>query len=353
MLTGSRVDPRAIPVYSQSVNQLEATVSSSSPSPEKTGLLSRLWTFFKTTFPWWIAGGLLVYLGLTYDLNKVWMELKKANIAVLLPIWGLSAVLVFLIDSKSLTYLFSWLNTPVTFRQILPIKGASYFLNIVNYNAAAGAIALLVKKRTGIPFLESASSMLFLNVIDLTVLTVLVGVGLALTPAGITPEMYSALFAVTAVILGIYIGSLVYWNGGFDFLILGKLRTWSIFSAFRRARLKHHFALFVVRTGYILVFAVIHYVSLHLFRVAVPFAELVIYNSILTLVGTIPISFAGLGTTQVVMVALYAAYGEAEQILAYSTSIIFVFVAARVLIGYWYLGAVSDDLRSLLSRKRR
>lgn len=334
------------------MKQLDTTTEPSPSMPEKSGNFSRVWTAFKTTLPWWIALGLLTYLGLTYDVDKVWSALKDANIAVLLPFWGVSAFVVFLIDAKCLVYLFSWLNVPVTLRQILPIKGSSYFLNIVNYNAAAGAIALLVKKRAGIPFLESASSMLFLNVIDLTVLTVLVGAGLAFSPPGVTADMRSALVAVTVGILGIYLGALVYWNGGFNFFLLGKLRTWSIFSAFRRAQLKHHVALLGVRTAYILVFAVIHYVSLHLFRVDVPFAELVIYNSILTLVGTIPISFAGLGTTQVVMVALYAPYSEAEPILAYSTSIIFVFIATRVLIGYWYLGSVSEDLRSLLSRTR-
>ena len=95
-----------------------------------------------------------------------------------------------------------------------------------------------------------------------------------------------------------------------------------------------------MRLGFMSLYFVTQYFSLLEFGIDIPLIELFGLNAILTLVGIIPISIAGLGTTQVVMVVLYATYdtGAVENfeatVLAYSTAIITYFVLVRVGLGY-------------------
>src|SRR5262249_19648787 len=129
---------------------------------------------------------------------------------------------------------------------MLPMRAVSYFLNTVNYGAAGGGIALFLRNRKGVPFLEAFSSFLFLNFIDFLVLAVIIGMGLAFG-AGVDPAMRRTLWAIIAALSAILLGTLIYWNLKFDFFFLGRLRTWPIFSAFARARLKDYAILALLR----------------------------------------------------------------------------------------------------------
>ena len=278
------------------------------------------------------------YLVWAYDVGAAWEALKSAQLGWLLVLWLTASIVVFFVDTGCLWLLFDRLNGPVTYAHLLVIKGASYFLNIVNYAAASGGIAYLVWRRWRMPVLEVGSSVLFLNVVDLFVLNLFVSCGLLLAELSLPAAAVQTLVWVNLGIYALYFGSMIYWNVGFDFLVLGRLRTWSVFSAFDRATARIHAELIASRVGLLVIYVAMQYAALHLFDIRVPLGEVLVYNSIVTLVITIPISIGGLGTSQMVMLAVYADYGTDAQILAYSTASIFMFMLVRILIGYACLG---------------
>ena len=215
-------------------------------------------------------------------------------------------------DSFCLTLLLRRFNAPVTFREILPLKGASYLLNIINYNAAMGGMALYLKRVRRVSFLETASSLLFMNVLDVFALCGLIALGLIFSEdalaVALSPESRRGLAWVVAGFAALLVGSWIYWNAGFDFFVLGKLRSWRIFHAFREARLVDYAWLLGLRTVMVFLYVTITWLFARTFGFAVPFGAMLALQPIIIFVGTIPISVAGLGTTQVVMRAFYGVY---------------------------------------------
>ena len=68
----------------------------------------------------------------------------------------------FLVDSAVVWRVVSWFNTPISYTGILPIRGSSYILSILNEQVGKGAMALYLNRRDGVPGLQVGSSMLFI-----------------------------------------------------------------------------------------------------------------------------------------------------------------------------------------------
>lgn len=298
----------------------------------------------KQILVWLVALGLLAYLALTTDLAEVADTIAGVRFELLLPVVIVGNLVVFVWDTRCLVTLFSRLNQPVAFRDMLPVKGASYFLNIVNYNAAAAAMALFLRKKARIPFLEGASSMLLLNVVDVLALNILISAGLLMTPEAVGEAMRHSLLLVNLAVYAILGGSFLYWNAGFDFLVLGRLRGWAIFTAFGRARMRDWGVLLAMRLALVLIYTVLNYVMLHLFGVPVPFSVMLLYNPVLTFIGTIPVTVSGIGTTQVAMRELYGSFATVPRVDAFSTSAIFLYQITRLIIASAYVGRVRREL---------
>lgn len=300
----------------------------------------------KRFLPWLVTILILVYLGTTTDLPEAWVTLKSANFAHFIPIVIVVVLGVFLIDSACLTLLFRRFNAPLQFREMLPLKGASYVLNVVNYNAAAAGIALYFKNEKGVPFLHALGSMLWLNFIDIVALTTLVLGGMAVSGIVLEPGMQDILTWMAVGIFCVLVGSCIYWNAGFDYFILGRFREWAIFSAFKKATLMDYATFIPLRIAFVCTYVVSQWAVMADFGLDASFQELILYVPVLTFVGTIPLTtVAGLGTVQVLMREFFIEFAPngTAQIDAYSTTTILAFVFCRIAIGLFYFGRVSHD----------
>jgi uncharacterized membrane protein YbhN (UPF0104 family) len=302
---------------------------------------SRVSAVLKGVLPWLATVGIGAYLAWAHDLDAVKDALSSAPIGILLPFWCCAVGVVFLVDVACLHSLFRRTGQRASFSELRVIKGASYLLNIINYNAAVGGIAVVLARRQGRPILEFISTILMLAAIDMVGLSLYALLGIALLDSWPTEVDVSVIATIAGTLLVGYLGALFYWRAGWDFWILGRLRSWSVFHAFRVTRLRDHGVLVAQRAGFMGLYFVIHFISLDLFGIPIPWTELLVYNAVITIVGTLPISVAGLGTTQVVTIALYAAHGSPEAILAYSTLITFLFVLMRAVVGYASLPGLS------------
>ncbi len=296
--------------------------------------------------PWLVTALVLAYIGWSTDLTTAKKTLAATNWAGFMPVVLLVAFGVFFFDSWCLALIFRRFNAPVGYRELLPLKGASYFLNLINYNAAAAGIALFFRNKKKVPFLEALSTMLWLNFIDIVALATLMLAGLVFGGARIDPSYERTLFWLASGIYVILIGSCLYWNAGVNFLVLGRLRGLAIFTAFRRAHLVDYGRFITLRTTFVLTYVVSQWASMPFFDMHASFRELLTVVPVLTFVGTIPFTtVAGLGTVQVMMRELFADFAPAgaAQIDAYSTTSILALVAWRIVIGYVSMGMMMRD----------
>lgn len=302
--------------------------------------------------PWLITAVVGLYIGLTSDWDTVVATLKAADFIGFAPVVVAVVITVFLFDTWCLVKLFGRFNAPVTYREMLPLKGTSYLLNVINYNAAAAGIALFFRNRKGVPLLEAMGSMLWMNFIDIVSLATLLLVGITLSPADVDPTLKTSLTVGAISIYVILMGSCIYWNLGFDWFFLGRMRDWRIFSGFRQAKMRDYAVFIGMRTMFVTTYVVCQWASMPFFNLEASLSDLLLFVPALTFIGTIPFTtIAGLGTVQVLMRTFFYDFvpGDLSETVvhstidAYSTTTILTFILGRVLIGTFFMRSVSKD----------
>jgi len=309
---------------------------------------------------WLVTAGILAWLGMTTNFVVAMETLKDAHFAPFIPVVIGVCLIVYLVDSACLVVLFRRFNAPTTLKEILPIKGASYLLNVVNYNAGAASIAYFFRNRKNVPFIESLSSMLWLNFIDVVSLALLMVMAAGLGGDRIDAQTRSTLLTICGGLLVVLLGTLAYWNGGFNFFFFGRLRSWRLFATFRKAKIMDYGAFLSLRVAFVTTYVFSQWFVMPFFNMEAGLDELFIYVPALTFIGTIPlINAAGMGAVQGFMRDFYADFvpGSISSactvepsecingfIDAYSTTTIVSFVLIRVVIGLICVRSVGKDM---------
>ncbi|MEC9073517.1 MAG: lysylphosphatidylglycerol synthase transmembrane domain-containing protein, partial [Myxococcota bacterium] len=262
---------------------------------------------------------------------------------------------VFFVDTFTLRLLIVRLLTPMSYRDVLAVKGVSYFLNAITYTAGAGGIAYFVHRKKQVPLLRALSSLVWLNFVDVMALLILLGGGVLFARDRLPDPTLAD--QVTWLVIGgatVAVGALVYWRLGVDFLVLGAFRTWRIFQCFRDATWKDYGVLLLARTTFIGLYVVMARVLLPTFHIHVDFGGLFVYVPLLTFVQTIPASVSGLGAVQGVMQVLYAPYVDPAlaptaahadaMVLAFSTVVGPVMSLTRIGMGYFFMNDMTREL---------
>ncbi|MBI5607747.1 MAG: flippase-like domain-containing protein [Deltaproteobacteria bacterium] len=305
-----------------------------------------------------IAVVLVAYFVASTDLPKVLAAIRQANLAL----FGATAVVVALTtwvyDSWCLTWLIGATlghrgnPQPVKLGAILPIKGASYLLNIVNYHAAALGMAYLVGRRKGVPYLEAAGAMATLSYIDLVAVTAMAMVGVWLAPDFFGP--YPALQAwLKMVAAAVFAGALVtalLLQSKLEHPLLSKLRQFAPLRPISALGPRQMLAGLGLRTVLIVVYAATTYAQMAAFGLHPVWGRIFVAVPILTVVGTIPISVSGFGSTQVLMRSFYAPFVAAglpavATIDGFSTLYIASFIVVRLFIAAPFFRAISRELQ--------
>jgi hypothetical protein len=195
------------------------------------------------------------------------------------------SLLYFLIDSAVIWRVVSWFNAPqLRYADVLPIRGSSFILSIVNEQVGKGAIGFWLNRRHGTPGWEIASSLLFVMFCEFYYLLAWATLGWALRRAEL-PREFGALpwlAAVAAVFLALW---LAFFRGR---IAPGSpLRERPLFHAFRRARLGHYLGIMALRSPALLVAAVVYSACARLFGVE---------TSALAMLGYVPVVFFGAAT---------------------------------------------------------
>ncbi|MDG2307140.1 MAG: lysylphosphatidylglycerol synthase domain-containing protein [Candidatus Binatia bacterium] len=296
------------------------------------------WTGFATrVLPWALAAFVLWYLLQQIPLDEAIAAFGRADLSLLLPAAVLCVVVWFWIDSFALSYIYTRFNAPLPPREARSVRALTYLLAVLNWNLGTGGIILHMRHAKGVPFIEALSTMLLYNLIDLVILAGLVLFGSLLLPAdpGLESIRIAMVFvlAVPLAILTVFISG---WKPGWAWLrgIL-ELR---VFHSHRLATWRDVFIVLGLRGTYFSVFVLFFALALPAFGADVPWFHLVATVPPVLLIGTLPITPAGLGTQQAAVVYFYRSFAPEAELLALGFLLSFVFILMRVPVSFFYLG---------------
>jgi hypothetical protein len=217
------------------------------------------------------------------------------------------------------------------YRDVLLVRCASALLSLVNYGVGQGGVVYFLHRRHGISLEIGAGAILLATAAFVAVLALAAGIGLLAGAVPDRPELrvvaWVALAALPAYVLLAALRP--------RFLIRRKLLRYLL--AVPPAALLRVLGARVLHLG---VLVTGHWLTMRLFDISVPPAAALLRLPAMFLVAAVPISPAGLGTTQAAAITLFGDYaaapGEAARqatVLAYSLSYHVTGVVLLVLLG--------------------
>ena len=204
----------------------------------------------------------------------------------------------FLIDSLVVWRVVSWFNTPVSYTGILPIRGSSYILSILNEQVGKGAMGLYLNRRYGVPGWEVGSSMIFIMFCEFFYLLGWATIGYSLTKADL-PEVFGLIPWIAAAAAAFLIAWIAFFRSGVapapakaapgeeeeDQPV--SFRDRPIFKSFREAGPLHYLTIVVFRSPALLAAVVVYTYALNLFGVEASMGQML---------GYLPVIFFGAAT---------------------------------------------------------
>jgi len=285
----------------------------------------------------------------TADRAAVLAAMRQADGALVAVVVIGTGLVGWLADAVCLTWLVA-VTLPNASRRVglaemLAIKAWSYLLNVVNYNAATVGMGLAVGNRVGVPMLEATAALAVLSYLDLLSLGALVSMGLAWNPdvATLLPETLRAW--LVAVVGGSYVGALgvlLLLQSRLEHPLLERLRGLSVLRPLARLGPRDMLIGVALRAAFFQVYVVQQYGVLRAVGLQPQLATLWVVMPVIALVGVVPLSVSGIGTTQVAMRVLYRPFlptGAAAGLIdAFSTLLIASVTALRLLLAVPFLG---------------
>jgi hypothetical protein len=302
--------------------------------------------------------GSVLLLGLLLwktDRQQVAAALAQAQFGLFAAVVTATSILVWLYDTACLWWLLraTLPGPPIGYRDLLAIKASSYVLNIVNYHAAALGMAALVGRRKQVPFLQAAGALAALSWLDLVTVSGMAVLGLWLAPEVLGGDLAAqrSLQWIGAAVFGVALLLVLVLQTHCRWPPLQRLRAWAPVRPLAALRPWSMLQGLVLRGGLIAAYTVAAVWVLRSFGLAPRWAPMFVIMPILTVVGTIPVSVSGLGTTQVLMERFYAPFvvdGRAPTpvIDACSTAMIFGYIAVRLVIAAPFVRRVLAELNS-------
>jgi hypothetical protein len=194
------------------------------------------------------------------------------------------SIFFFLIDSLIVWRVVSWFNTPVRYLDILPIRGSSYILSIVNEQVGKGAMGLYLNRRYGVPGWEVGSSMIFIMFCEFFYLLGWATIGWSLRRHDL-PEVFGLIPWIACGAAVFFVAWLLFFRGP-----LGKgsaLVERPLFKSFREASGFRYLTIIVLRSPALLVAVVVYTNALRLFGVEADYGQML---------GYLPVIFFGAAT---------------------------------------------------------
>jgi len=220
-------------------------------------------------------------LGLVEYLSVIFSRVSwGAWLALMIPY----SAFFFLLDSLIVWRVVSWFNTPIRYTDILPIRGSSYILSILNEQVGKGAMGLYLNRRYDVPGWEVGSSMIFIMFCEFFYLLGWATIGWSVSSASL-PEVFGLIPWIAAGAIVFFVLWVLFFRGP-----LGAgtaLRERPLFKSFREAGIHRYLTIILLRSPALLAAVFVYTNALQLFGVEASYGQMLSY---------LPIIFFGAAT---------------------------------------------------------
>ena len=190
----------------------------------------------------------------------------------------------FLVDSAVVWRVINWFNVRLGYRDILPIRGSSYILSILNEQVGKGAMGVYLHRRHGVPGWEVGSSMIFIMFCEFYYLLFFATLGYAIAGDRL-PSQFAAIPWIALAALVFFAAFYLFMRG--HITAASHFRERPIWKAFREARITHYLQIVLIRSPALLAAVVVYTIALRLFGVPSDF---------IGMLGVLPVIFFGAAT---------------------------------------------------------
>ncbi len=290
---------------------------------------SRIATALRWTLPFVVSAALLFYVFSGLDTSAVF-DRFNARVAL----YFIPSLIVFLAISlwtEAICLVMVVREVPRDLDMITAarIKAASYLLSLLNYALGIGAVTVLLRRRARMELSEAAGSIFVISLFDLGSLLLMVSLGAAL----IDTEAAGLRVGIVLGAGGAIVAGFALLRAPVSLGPLDRVRELQVFRSARTLPIGLLIRLGFLRFAFVGLFVLLTHLTLLAFDVSIPPLHLVVNVSILLLISALPIAAAGLGTGQIVFVALLDRWASSEALLAASLTLSFGMIVTRSIMG--------------------
>jgi len=257
-------------------------------------------------------------------------------------------------DTFVLAVAVRWFHGPVRYRDLLPLRAASYIVSVLNTNAGRGALAVLVGRLIDRPFLQIGSTVIFLVLTEYTHLVAWATLGIV----AFGSELTRPLLWVPPAVAAFWLLFFAYARVGRSYqsdapaptvtILISRWLTapWrgALLRTFRLAPARRYVEIVLLRAPMFFVSLCLYYFAAPAFGFSIPFGHMLTFLPVVFMVAALPITVARLGTTQAAWILLFGGFAPAERLLAFSLATALTFALTRALIGVMLLPLAYRDL---------
>jgi len=295
--------------------------------------------------PWIFTALIFAVIFSKVPFGRVWEALAGARLAPYVAIMVPYSVFYLLVDTFCVTRVVNWFNCRIAYTDVLPIRATTYLLTLINSQLGSGGIALYLHRRWGVPFLEAASSVLFMMFVELYQLVFYSSLGVLFSPRPLDlplGRVYLVLYGylVVHVLIFRYVADRVPW-----------LRDRAILRSFRMARPSHYLRLLLYKSPNFLMATIVYYFAVQCFGMRLSYADLLVYLPIIFFSAALPIGVAHLGAPQALWIYFFGGQAPEASLLAFSLATHFMFMITNAALGIPFLPRASRELMERASAK--
>ena len=270
--------------------------------------------------------------------------LHDADYRLFLALMIPNTVFYFAWDTLVLAVVIRWFHGAVPYRDLLPVRAASYVVGFFNTNLGRGAMAAYLCRRLDAPFLELGSTVIFLVLTEYTQLVLWSMLGLVGFRAEVTRSLAGVAVAVAIFWAVFFLYSKLHVTPARAIRWLAAPREWSLFRTFRLATAARYGQIVLLRAPMFFVSLCLHYYAAHAFGIRIPFTQMLAFLPVIFMLAALPVTVGHLGTTQAAWIFFFSRYAPVPALLAFSLAAHLVFASTRALLGAIWLPVVYADL---------
>jgi len=305
--------------------------------------------FWKQAWPWLIGVGILVLVAVRVPIDAFRDAINEGPHGTLFVVDLLITLGLLVSDSVATWIGLAVVRVRLRPFEVLAMRGATYLLSLLNYVVGQGGFGFYLA-RAGVPSMRAVSATLFLTGTTFATLLVLTTATWAVENGdAVNPGLWWTLiggciaFALYLVVIALHPAALVRREA---------------FASLFDAKLTGHATAIIARLPHVIVIVLGHWFAMRAWGIPVPFGAAVISLPAVVIAAALPISPAGLGTSQVALVYLFSDYsmqattdGRAAAMFAFSTVHFVYCIVGQAIVGIACIPLARRAIKSATARQ--